>query len=155
MQEMLVKSLGHKDSLEEEMATHSSTLAWEIPWTEELGGLSSTGLQKSQTQLINLLLLLLLFSRSVVSDSLRHRGLQHGRLPCPSPSLRVYSDSRPLSRWCHPTISSSVIPFSSCLQSFPPSWSSNESALHIRWPNLKTKQQQNLFPPLFINHPFS
>ena len=50
-------------------------------------------------------------------------GLQHNRPPCPSPTPRVYSNSCPLSRWCHPTISSSVIPFSSCLQSFPASGS--------------------------------
>ena len=59
------------------------------------------------------------FSRSVVSDSLRPHGLQHAMLPCPWPTPGAYSDSCPLSRWCHPTISSSVIPFSSCLQSFP------------------------------------
>ena len=59
------------------------------------------------------------FSRSVASDSLRPHGLQHTRLPCPSPTPGVYSNSCPLSRWCHPTISSSVVPFSSCLQSFP------------------------------------
>jgi len=57
-------------------------------------------------------------SGSVVSDSLRPHGLQHTRPPCPLPTPGVYSNSRPLSRWCHPTISSSVIPFSSCLQSF-------------------------------------
>ena len=50
-------------------------------------------------------------------------GLQHARLPCPSPNLGVYSNSGPLSRWCHPTIPTSVIPFSSCLQSFPASGS--------------------------------
>ena len=61
------------------------------------------------------------FSRSVVSDSLWPHGLQHARLPCPSPTPGVYPDSCPLSRWCHPTISSSVVPFSSCLQSFPAS----------------------------------
>ena len=61
------------------------------------------------------------FSRSVVSDSLQLLGLRHARLPCPSPTPRVYSNSCPLSRWCHPTISSSVIPFSSHLQSFPAS----------------------------------
>ena len=61
------------------------------------------------------------FSRSVVSDSLPPHGLQHARPPCPSPTPRVYSNSCPLSRWCHPTISSSVISFSSCLQSFPAS----------------------------------
>ena len=63
------------------------------------------------------------FSHSVMSDSLRPHGLQHTRLPCPSPTPRVYSDSCPLSWWCHPTISSSVFPFSSHLQSFPASGS--------------------------------
>ena len=63
------------------------------------------------------------FSRSVVSDSLRPHGLQHTRPPCPSPTSRVYPNSCPLSRWCHPTISSSVVPFSSCPQSFPASGS--------------------------------
>ena len=61
------------------------------------------------------------FTHSVVSDSLRPHGLQHARPPCPSPTLGVYSDSCPLRWWCHPAISSSVIPFSSCLQSFPAS----------------------------------
>ena len=61
------------------------------------------------------------FSHSVMSDSLRPHGLQHSRPPCPSPTLGVYSNSCPLSRWGHPTISSSVVPFSSCLQSFPAS----------------------------------
>ena len=63
------------------------------------------------------------FSHSVVSDSLRPHGLQHTRPLCPSPTPKVYSNSRPLSQWCHPTISSSVIPFSSHLQSFPASGS--------------------------------
>ena len=63
------------------------------------------------------------FSRSVVSNSLRPHGLQHGRPPCPSPTPGAYSSSCPLSLWCHPTISSSVIPISYCLQSFPASWS--------------------------------
>ena len=58
------------------------------------------------------------FSHSVVSNSLWPHGLQYARSPCPSPTSRVYSNSCPLSRWCHPTISSSVIPFSFCLQSF-------------------------------------
>ena len=61
------------------------------------------------------------FSCSVVSDSLRHHGLQHTRPPCPSSTPGVYSNSCPLSQWCHPTISSSVFPFSSCPQSFPAS----------------------------------
>ena len=59
------------------------------------------------------------FSRSVMSDSLRPHGTQHTRPPCPSPTPRVYPNSCPLSWWCHPTISSSVVPFSSHLQSFP------------------------------------
>ena len=58
-------------------------------------------------------------SYSVVSDSLLPHELQHARLPCPSPTLGVHPNLCPLSRWCHPTISSSVIPFSSCPQSFP------------------------------------
>ena len=63
------------------------------------------------------------FSRSVVADSLRPHGLQHARLPCPSPTPGVYSSSRPLSWWCHPIILSCVVPFSSCPQSFPASGS--------------------------------
>ena len=66
---------------------------------------------------------LLLFSRSLVSDSLRPHGLQHARPPCPSPAPEVYSNSHPLSQWWHPTISSSVFPFSSHLLSFPASGS--------------------------------
>ena len=89
------------------MATHSSILAWEIPWREELS------LKFSWVQ----------FSHSVVSNSLSPHGLKQARPPCPSPTPRVYSNSCPLSPWCHPTISSSVVPFSSCLQSFPASGS--------------------------------
>ena len=59
------------------------------------------------------------FSSVAQSDSLQPHGLQHARPPCPSPTPRVYSNSCSLSWWCHPTISSSVIPFSSCPQSFP------------------------------------
>ena len=75
------------------------------------------------------------FSRTVMSDSSQPHEPQHVRPPYPSPTPRIYPNSCPLSQWCHPTISSSVIPFSSCPQSFPASGSfSNESALHIRWP---------------------
>ena len=63
------------------------------------------------------------FSHSVLSDSLQHHRLQHAKLPCPSPTLGACSNSCPLSQWCHPTISSSVIPFSSSFQSFPASGS--------------------------------
>ena len=60
-------------------------------------------------------------SRSVVSDSLQPHELQHARPPCPLPTPRVHSDSRPSSQWCHPAISSSVVPFSSCPQCLPAS----------------------------------
>ena len=67
------------------------------------------------------------FSHSVVSDCLWPHGLQHARLPCPSSTPGDYSNSCPSSQWCHPTISSSVFPFSSCLQSFPASGSFSKS----------------------------
>ena len=69
------------------------------------------------------------FSHPVVSDSLWPHRPQHVRPPCPSQTPRVYSNSCPLSQWCHSTISSSVIPFSSCLQSFPASGSFKMSQL--------------------------
>ena len=69
------------------------------------------------------LLLLLPFSHSVLPDSLWPYGLKHTRPPYPSPTLGVYSNSCPLSRWCHPSVPSSVIPFSSCPQSYP-AWGS-------------------------------
>ena len=72
------------------------------------------------------------FSRSVVSDSLRPHESQHARPPCPSQTPRVYSNSCPLSQWCHPAISSSVVPFSSCLQSLPASRSFPVSQ-HFTW----------------------
>ena len=71
-------------------------------------------------------------SHLVMSDSLWPHRLQHARPLCPSPTPRVYENSCLSSWWCHPTISSSVIPFSPCLQSFPAS--GNESVLRIRWP---------------------
>ena len=75
------------------------------------------------------------FSHSVVSDSLWPHELQHAKPLCPSPTPGVYSNSCPLIRWCHPTTSFSLGPFSSCLQSFPVSgFFSNESVLRIRWP---------------------
>ena len=69
------------------------------------------------------------FSCSVMSDSLRPHGLQQARPPCPSPTPRVNSTSCSLSWWCHPVISSSIVPFSSCLQSFPASGSFQMSPL--------------------------
>ena len=77
---------------------------------------------------------MLLFSCSAMSDSLWPHVLQHTRLPCPSPTPRDYSNSYPSSQWwCHPTISSSIVPFSSSLQSCPVSGSLPESVLCIRW----------------------
>ena len=69
------------------------------------------------------------FSRSVMSDSLRPHESQHTRPPCPSPNPGAYSNSCPSSQWCHPAISSSVVPFSSCPQSFPASGSFPTSQL--------------------------
>ena len=75
-------------------------------------------------------------SRSVVSDSLRPHESQHTRPPCPSPTPRIHSDSHPSSQWCHPAISSSVVPFSCCPQSLPASESFPMSQLSntLRWP---------------------
>ena len=84
---------------------------------------------------LNFEILLAVFRCSVVSDSLQLHGLQHTRPPSPSLSPRVCLNSRPSSQWYHPTISSSVVPFFSRLQSLPDSpLFSNKSALHIRWP---------------------
>ena len=66
--------------------------------------------------------------------TLRPHESQHARPPCPSPTLGVHPNSCPSSRWCHPAISSSVVPFSSCPQSLPASVFSNESTLRMRWP---------------------
>ena len=75
------------------------------------------------------------FSCSVTSDSLWPHELQHARHPCPSPAPGVHWNSRPSSRWCHPAISSSVVPFSSCPQSLPGiTVFSNESTLYMKWP---------------------
>ena len=74
------------------------------------------------------------FSPSVLSHSLRPHESQHAWPPCPSPAPGVHSNSCPWSRWCHPAISSSVVPFCFCPQSLPASVFSNESTLHNRWP---------------------
>ena len=94
------------------MATHSNILVWKIPWT---GTWWAT--------VHRIALHTLQFSHSVTSDFLWPHGLQHDRLFCASPTPEVCSNSCPSSRWCHPTISSSVIPFSSCFQSSPASGS--------------------------------
>ena len=111
-------------------------------------------------------------SHSVVSDSLRPRGLQHSSLPCPSPTPRAYSNSCPLRWWYHPTILYSVIPFSSCPS---PSWhqglfqwvnSSHEVAkvlefqlqhqsLHLTWSQKAGVSQALTLKPLFSSHVFT
>ena len=96
-----------------------TSLPWEFIMTSQHSGKFGTGL----TMPMGTGLTRLLFSRSVMSDSLWPHGLKHARLPCCSPSPEACSNSCPLSQWCHPTISSSVIPFSSCLLSFPESGS--------------------------------
>ena len=97
---------------------------WELVMDREAWCAVVHGVAKSSAQ----------FSRSVVSDSLRPHGLQHARPPCPSQTPGVYSNSGPSSQWCHPAISSSVIPFSSCPQSLPASESFPMSQLLRRWP---------------------
>ena len=132
MQEMQVQSVGQEDPLKEEMAPNSSILAWRIPWIDEPGKLQSMGLQRVRHDwalMHTKVLSSVQFSCSVMSDSLRLHGLQHARLPCPSPTPGVHPNPCPLSRWCHPTISSSLVPFSSCPQSFPASVSFQMSQL--------------------------
>ena len=90
------------------------------------------------------------FSPSVVYNSLWPHGLQHARLPCPSPTPRTYSNSCPLSRWSHRTISSSVVPFSSCLQSFLASRSFQwVSSLHQVAKGLEFQPQHQSFQWIF------
>ena len=91
-----------------------TTNRWEIEWLS-LGSKSVPGTLKSRRYF---LVWSVQFSHSVVSDSLRLHGLQNARPPCPSPTPGVYTNSYPLSQWCHQTISSCAVLFSSCLQSF-------------------------------------
>ena len=105
-----------------------SLLSWMFEFTN-LTVLPPTG---KQDLFFNCNFFSLQFSRSVVSDSLWPHESQHARPPCPSPTPGVHSDSRPLSQWCHPAISSWVVPFSSCPQSLPASVFSNESTLRMR-----------------------
>ena len=111
-QESWVQSLGQEDPLQKGMVTHSSILSWRIPWREEPGELQSMGSQESDmTEHVHRTRnRSVQFSHSVVSDSLQSHGLQHTRLPFPSPIARAYSNSHPSRQWCHPTISSSVVP---------------------------------------------
>ena len=93
---------------------HNNPVTWPLKLTEAMPSYIYSSVQ---------------FSRSVVSDSLRPHESQHARPPCPSPTPGVHPNPCPLSRWCHPTISSSVVPFSSCPQSFLASGSFQMSQL--------------------------
>ena len=124
------------------MAIHSSVLAWRIPGPAKPGGLPSMGLHRVGHW--SDLAAAVQFSRSVVSDCLWPHELLHARPPCPSPTPGVHSDSCPSSRWCHPAISSSVVPFSSCPQSLPASVFSSESTLRMRWPKYFVSSKEHL-----------
>ena len=141
---MVVWSLGWEDPLEKEMAIHSSIFAWRIPWTEEPGSLQSTGSQRVDTTEATEHACMQVLSECSHKRFMRiHQRQMHctdvqfhsGAQSCPTlwtaahqASLSItnswrYSNSCPSSQWCHPTISSSVVPFSSHLQSFPASGS--------------------------------
>ena len=100
-----------------------SNCFWDPPISQFLGSGKNMNLLNKISLFLGNVLSSVQFSCSVVSDSLRHHGLQQARLPCPSPTPIACSNSRPLNWCCHPTISSSVVPFSSHLQSFPASGS--------------------------------
>ena len=145
MRETQVWSLGGKNLLEKRMATHSGILAWRTHGERSLVGLQRVRLWATKTLTFSETSLLPGFysyfdsSKCFQAESqwghsvefsnvaqscpilLQSHELQHARLPCPSPTPRAYSNSCPSSRWCHPSISSFVIPFSSHLQSFPAS----------------------------------
>ena len=123
---MWVRSLSGEDPLENSMETDSSILSWRILWTNEPVGLQSMETQRVRHNWANntsFELSSVQFSHLVVSDSLWSHGLQHVSLQCPSLTLGAWSNSCPLSQWCHPTISSSIVPISSCLQSLTESGS--------------------------------
>ena len=112
-----------------------------LPWKRILVESKETYLSRSYN------LTSVRFSRSVVSESLQPHELQHARLPCPSPTPRACSNSCPSSRCCHPTISSSVVPFSSCPQSFPASGSFPMSQFFSSGgPNIGTSASASVLP---------
>ena len=131
----LAKSINLSELLFHHLWKHNELFVTGFLWKlNEIahGGIRYNAWEKSNRWWIGLCFLSLwLFSSQVMSDSLQPHGLQHARLPCPSLSPGVCSNSRPLSQWYHPTTSSSVAPFSSCSQSFPVSEFFPELALHI------------------------
>ena len=133
MWEIWVQSLNQGYPLEKEMVAHSSILAWENSIDREAWRVTVHWVTKSQAQLSNQHFhknfSSVQFSRSVMSDSLLPHESQHTRPPCPSPTPGVHSNLRPWSWWCHPAISSSIVPFSSCPQSLPASGSFQMSQL--------------------------
>ena len=110
---------------------HTHKYMWSRPWIWP-GYISS--LFQPFFSISAILVASVQFSCSVVSDSLWPHELQHAKCPCPSPTPRVHPNPCPFCRWCHPTISSSVVPFSSWFQSPSIKVFSNESVLCIRWP---------------------
>ena len=115
------------NSFHAEKNLFSKYITWgHFPWSHDVSLATGTGYWNNQQPVQ--------FSHSVVSDSLRPRESQHARPPCPSPTPRVHSNSRPSSWWCHPAMSSSVVPFSSCPQSLPASGSFPMGQLRMRWP---------------------
>ena len=120
--ETLAHSVGYVPSLPQchHIASDSFIFPFLLEYTWFAMLCSILGVQQSESVLYTYISSVQ-FSSSVVSDSLWPHESQHARPPCPLPTPRVYSNSRPLSRWCHPAISSSVVPFSSCPQSLPAS----------------------------------
>ena len=118
-------AVGAQDQLPLSEGRLKGTRLKHCSWGLEWGSLLVKGDQTKRSAASAILLLVQFsqFSCSVISNSLQPHGLQHTRFHCPSPIPRACSNSCPLSRWCHPTISSSVAPFSSHLQSFPASGS--------------------------------
>ena len=104
--------------------SHSRVSLSATPWTAACQASSSIASSQSLLSIFSCVyVLLLMFSHEVMSHSLQSHEMQHARLPCPSPTLGAYSNSCPLSRWSHPTISSSDVSFASYLQLFPASGS--------------------------------
>ena len=102
-------------------------------WAVDLLGFVGLQVPVKTTQLHSCIMKVAISSVAQPCPTLRHHGLQHTRLPCPSPTPGAYSNSCPSHRWCHPTISYSVIPFSSHLQSFPASGSFPMSQFLASW----------------------